>query len=464
MRALHGQHRGGGRGEGFLRRPGERVQRCAQGDGLDQERRDPVEGAFARELLRVLGEELRRVQRDAELAGGGFDERDLPVLPAARRVPVGGEDSDHLLVGDERHRECGARAELQQRLPAAERGIVELRCGCDVGDRDRPPFADGEVRDGQARRPAADRLLLRPAPLAGEDQLPLGTAETDEAAVGLEHLPDRLDPFAHDLVDVAVRPHTGREPRDRRAVAGGRRRPQPLDHRCRLRAERKQPGDLVVGERPLATERGEDEHRLHALLGDQRHEREAAGADALDEALAHQRRRGRVVDRERGGVVVRARHARRLVLEVEPDARKPLELAAALRRENPASDRPLLLDDHERPELDLNERGRLVDQRPGGVLERAGLVQPAAIVLRARPVRLRVPAIPREEGERRQGGDEDRGEAEPAVTSQRLAVAEDQEREDHAAAPPQAKPRASVRSGSRRSRRRPGTSETAAAR
>ena len=130
-------------------------------DGLDAKlARHHLRGVDERRLpsesLLVLLEQLRCVDREAHLARDSLRERDVGRRPRSRLAAVEPEDADRPIEDDDRDSQRCPRAELDERLDPAERGIGQLGRVLDVRDGDRPALPQREVRNRQHPRGIAD--------------------------------------------------------------------------------------------------------------------------------------------------------------------------------------------------------------------------------------------------------------------------------------------------------------------
>ena len=193
-------------------------------------------------------------------------------------------------------------------------------------------------------------------------------AEPDEAARGAEGGARLLDGHPDDRVEVELRAHLARDRRQQPLALEGvlerRRRTGPLQGERRLGRDRSQRAELLGGERAMLVGRGDREHGDHALAGDQRDEGRAAGADPPGDSLVDERRGVRVVDRHGRGLERRARHARRLVPQVEADVAPRVEVHAVPAGEQAAALAELVVDEDETDELHREQGGDLVQDDP----------------------------------------------------------------------------------------------------
>ena len=133
--------------------------------------------------------------------------------------------------------------------------------------------------------------------------------------------------------------------------------------------------------------RADHENRDHALIREQWDERHAAGAGRLDEPRADDLRRVRVVHRDRRCLEGGRRDARRLVVQVDPDVRNPVELAPPGASDQAGRRPGVVVDEVQAGELGTYERLHPVEQLPGD----AGRVIPDAGGRSRRKARLPTP-------------------------------------------------------------------------
>ena len=125
---------------------------------------------------------------------------------------------------------------------------------------------------------------------------------------------------------------------------------------------------LLGREGPALSRRRGDEDGDHAFVDGQRDEGGALRAGGPGEPLADEGGRLDVVDRDRGGLEIRARDSRRLVAEAEPHVRPPADVAGGGARNQPTRFASLVVDQRQRRELDAHERDHLVEESaPGGL-------------------------------------------------------------------------------------------------
>ena len=427
---------------------------------VDEELEDCVELELASERLRglqeagllldpplVLRQEARRVQRERRLAGHRLRHRHLGLRPGTGDRAVEAEDADRLVEDDDRGREHRGRTELPQPVAAAELRGAEPGRRLEVLDRDGAPLAQGEVRDRKVLRALAERRRAGGQPLGDDRRRLARPAKAHEAPVDSESRADLRDGDLEQRVDVELRAHPHRHPRHEplpveRLLERGRR-PCPLERKRRVAGERLHERDLVRRERPPLPRRHADEHAQHPLLRDQRHPDPALRPHALDEARADAARVLDVVDRDRGRVEHGARDPRRLVHQVEPHLAPPVELALLAEREEAHRLAAVVGHEREGGELDAEERDHVLEQehrrrlrvarprerrRDGGHGLELALPDRRLLLGRARPDAARdegALAPAGEEEERRQEGDEGRGEGRPQLPSERTLVGED---------------------------------------
>ena len=258
---------------------------------------------------------------------------------------------------------------------------------------------------------------------------------------------------AYDLGRVELASDPARDPGDvlfpLERLRQRRGRSQPIERERRLGGDGLEQRELVRRKRALAQSRSNRQHADHALLGDHRNPHAALGAHALRESRAVERRALDVVDRDRRRVEDCTRDARGLLAQIEsqlapPGRIRPVELAEDARRT-----RRLLVDEHDRGELDAQQLAHLPYERPRrrlrvararecvgdrcdgaqlAVAQRDALFRVAGAPDPARNERAVAPA--RDEEQRRDERDGDRREREPRVPAERPAVVEDEQTED----------------------------------
>jgi hypothetical protein len=370
--------------------------------------------------------------------------------PLARRRALRDEDTDQPVERDDRCGDDGADAELEERLPPAERDVFELGRGRRVAHGDRPPLARSEVRGRQpADGTGRERVEAVCEPLAAQRHRLADVAEPDEASLYAERATDLGRRDAYDRIDVARRANALRDLRDDafalEDLVDRGSGAQALDRRGRFRGEGLQRDELLVRERAQRLDRRHEEDRGHPPFGEERDVGDALHAGALGEPLADALRCGGVVDRERRGLVVRARDAGGLTHEVQANARHPLDVTPAGAAYDALRRARVLVDDEERAEVRADERDALVDENARRLLERRRFADPpyrrVLLLLDAaaplclfctRPGRQqeRTLAEAREERERWCESEHDGREPCPRVAAYRLALVEDEEAED----------------------------------
>ena len=325
------------------------------------------------EALRVLVEQLRGVDRNPEFARNGLGERDLGIRPRARLRAVEPEDPDHPVEHEDRRREDCAAVELLQSLDPAECRIGERRLLADVADGHGPTVARGQVRDREVVGDGSDRGEPRSRPLRRDWHRLARFAEPEEAAADTGRGAGRLDGDSEHVVEIELGAHL---PPDRRDEAFalervGQRvgRARPVECECRLGGERLQQRQLVSGEDARRLRRREHEHRGHPRLRDERDVDRALRAAPFGKAAVHLLRARDVVDDDRTALEDGARDSRRLAVEIDRDARPPVEVTVRAGGEEPLGALGVLTDEGDRDQVDAEEGETGVDQDPGdGVL------------------------------------------------------------------------------------------------
>ena len=123
---------------------------------------------------------------------------------------------------------------------------------------------------------------------------------------------------------------------------------RPIECERRLGGERLQQRQLVSGEDARRLRRREHEHRGHPLLGDERDEDGALRSAPFGEAAVDLLRARDVVDDDRAAFEDRARDSRRLAVEVDRDARPPVEVSVRAGGEEPLGALGVLADEGDR--------------------------------------------------------------------------------------------------------------------
>ena len=318
------------------------------------------------QLLVVLREEPRDVQRDARLPRDRLGDGDVRSRPAGHRGSVQREHAERLVEDPDRRRQHSAAADLAERVDGAERGVADRDVRFDVAHRDRPLLPQREVRDRQPLRVPADRLDLGRVPFERDRRPVVGIAESDERALRAKCPRGLLDRDAHHGVEVELRPELGRDPADHaltlERVGERGRRAKPIERECRLVGERLEEREVVAREHPAGRRAGDGEHGEHASLRHERDERRALRTDALDEPPVDERRGIGVEHRERQSAEDRARSPGRLVAKVDVRLAEPFDVVALHARDDAHGPVELLPDDDEAAVLDAQELRGLVDE------------------------------------------------------------------------------------------------------
>ena len=250
----------------------------------------------------ALAEQPARIDGDRGLQRDRLGERDLGSCPASRLRPVQAQHPDHPIERDDRGRQHGADAAIRQLADVAEGRVVQLGSLKHVADRDRAALARRQVHRGQAAR-VAESGDARRRPLRKHRRRLAGLAEADEAALDVRRLRRLLDCDLEQLVEIAARPDSTRDPRDQtfplECVRDRIRRARPLERETRLGGERLHQHELVEVEEPRTTNRGEDDAD-HVAASPHRNEGAALDVRDVVQPLVHDRRALGVVHRERG--------------------------------------------------------------------------------------------------------------------------------------------------------------------
>ena len=295
-RTARHQHACEGTSERLVGRSGQRVERVGQRKRLTEAGRDLDERALLRDAQLVLAQQLRDTKREADLPRDSLGQRDLFLRPGPSRRLVEAEHADQLVEDDERHGESCARAELEQRGATPDSG-VELGAFSTSSITivrlvwrarfDTPSSPDALDRGERSDMPlSAGDVGLRPEP--------------DEAALNAELAARLLDGDPKHLVDVQLRPDARRDACDEsltlQRLREIERRTRAVERSRALTRELLQRIQLIRRESPPLRRGARDENGDHALRDDERNEGETLRADRLDEPLAHDLRRRRVVD------------------------------------------------------------------------------------------------------------------------------------------------------------------------
>ena len=300
------------------------------------------------------------MEGDPELARDRLDEGDVVVRPAPHHRRVHGERPDHRVEEDDRRRENGTAAKLEQGLAPAQRIVVELWIALHVGDRSRRSLAQGKVRDRQKGRLArVHRLDSLAAPFGPQRRRTSGIPKTYEAALDIERLCRLGEGGVDQSVDVQLGANAARDVRHQAlplqpALERGDRLPtlesessfagEHSHQRELLGAEglklARRAGDKDADDPPLALEREED-HALQPLLLDQ------LGADI--------RRAGCVFDREDGPRLDGPPDARDLALEVVPGRREPFRVGTAGAADQSPGCSAVRIDEHQAREIETDQ-------------------------------------------------------------------------------------------------------------
>ena len=126
-------------------------------------------------------------------------------------VAVEGEHADQLVEDHDRNGENGARAETHQRVASSKRGIVQLRRGLDILDRQGLAALYREIRNRKTP-PGSDRFQSTLLPLRRGDIAV--RAQADQAAVDRQRTTGLLHGDPQQLVDVELRTNACRDPGD----------------------------------------------------------------------------------------------------------------------------------------------------------------------------------------------------------------------------------------------------------
>ena len=146
-------------------------------------------------------------------------------------------------------------------------------------------------------------------------------------------------------------------------------RPEPLERDGGLGGERLHHRQVLVREHPCLVERGDRDHGCHALLNEERDEGGALRAHGVGYAPADEARALGVVDRECGRLEHRARDSRRLFVQIEAQVAPPVEILSGGAREIAGGLPPVVGDEGEGDEADVEELRKLVEQRAGDALD-----------------------------------------------------------------------------------------------
>ena len=353
--------------------------------------------------------------------------------PRSRHVPVDRQHADQPVEDDDRRREDRARAELEQALAAAWRGVCELRLpwrrlrarrSSDPASRGwRPRGARGSSR----RSARARRRATAPSPSSRRPGSPSRTKQrcarsaSATTATACSSTASRLESVRIRAASCATTDSRSPSESRNRSITGAASaasawssaRTSPENARCLVVA--------ATTSTPIT--------RWSAISGTYA---SAPRSGGLYEPRAHALRGPRVVDRERRRVVIRAGDSGRLVRQVETNVGEPRDVFAAIGRDDAVSLCTGRVDEHERGELRASDRRRALDDLVRRLRDRGGVAQ-AARRRAASPARSSssVPlAEPREQDERGDERDQDRCEPRPAGAADGLAVAEHEQPED----------------------------------
>ena len=202
------------------------------------------ESGLPQQATLVIREQPRRVETEPELPRDRLEERNVGGRPRSGHVPVDRQHADQPVEDDDRRREDRPRAELEQALAPTLRGVCELRCRGDVGERDGRAIPHREIGDREAREAqVADRLEPLVVPLRLHRHRAVGLAQPDEATFRTQRFRHDGDRMLEHRVEVGVGPHPSGELRDDR-LAVAVRASQPSRSRERLppRAPGARPG------------------------------------------------------------------------------------------------------------------------------------------------------------------------------------------------------------------------------
>jgi hypothetical protein len=225
----------------------------------------------------------------------------------------------------------------------------------------------------ELRRLLSERLEGRVMPLGTDVQAVRELADPDEAARGVESACRRLGCAGERGREIELAPELacdrGEQPFALQRLLEREARPQPLERDGRLRGERLHHREILVREDPRLVERRNRDHRGHPLLYEQRDERGALRSHRGDEAAADDAGGLRVVDGEGRRLEDRARDPRWLALEVEAQLAPPVEVLPERAGETPGRLAPIVGDEGESDEADVEKRCELIEQRPRDALD-----------------------------------------------------------------------------------------------
>ena len=285
------------------------------------------------------------------------------------------EDAEDPLLRHDRRRQHGADTVLGEAAHVTEAAVVGRGRLEHVRHRDGAPEPGGEVDDREPRR-VAERRHARRVPLGGETHRVVLVAEPDEAADSVDRDADLLEDGREHLTDVPARPELERDVRDQplalERVGERDRRTGTLQRQPCFAHERLHPAQLVLVEHARAPDRAEDD-RDHLVAGPNGHEDAALGPGDRVQTLVDDGGVLGVVDRERGPLADGGVDPGRLAVERDPLADQGGVVPAALAGGDEHGGEPVVLDQGQVREVELERVGELVEQhlrdvgRLGGV-------------------------------------------------------------------------------------------------
>ena len=352
----------------------DRLERGRARKGLTEHRCDPVEAALDPGLACALREHLGVAQRECRQTGERLQDVRILLLEAAPLAPADPQDAEHLVAP-----EHGGRDHIRE---AVVGGVRNRRGDLAVGAVDQWPALTGGC-PGQAVTRGKLEADERAVEAVHRDAAEMPTVAVEEVAVRgvrIEELGELIGESLQDdgQIELAAEDMRGAQERgllrqlllvSLQGLFERNARAQPLESGGRLRGERLHHRQVLVREDPGLLESRDGDHRNHALGDEQWDEGGALRSDGRGQPCADDARALGVVDGERRGLEDGAGDSRRLMLEVEADVSPPVDVLPVRTREVAGCFAPIVRDEGERNEGDVEQLGELVEQRPRDALD-----------------------------------------------------------------------------------------------
>ena len=288
------------------------------------------------------------------------------------------QHADHSIERHDRRRQRCADAAICQLADVAEGWVVQLGGLEYVTDRDRAALPGSQVDRGQPACVAESRDARR-RPRCEHRRRLAGLAEADEAALDVRRLRRLLDRDLEQLVEIATRPDSARDPRDqplslesvRDRVCGAR----PLERETRLGRQRLHQHELVEVEKPWTADGGEDDAD-HVAANPHRNKRAALDLRNVVQPLVHDRRALGVVHREGGAFANDRADAGHLLAQRNGLPDQLLIVLAVIARGDDAGSPAVVLDERKVCDIELEEPRQLVQEDAPNSVRAFGVEQP----------------------------------------------------------------------------------------